>query len=141
MLINLSNHQSCNWQAEQTKAACEQFGEIVDLPFPNVNPEGDETYIQMLAEEYFRKILTVKNTKNTQHAHNKNNDHCEMPCEKITVHIMGEMTFTFAMVNLLQHNGFTCISSTTERVAKETGDTKISEFRFKRFREYIMLKT
>jgi hypothetical protein len=49
---------------------------------------------------------------------------------------MGEQTFTTAMVRLLQTYGFTCVASTTERVAKEENGVKTSEFRFVKFRKY-----
>lgn len=44
MLLNLSNHPSSLWCDEQIKAAETLFGEIVDLPFPQVDPNGDEAY-------------------------------------------------------------------------------------------------
>ena len=37
VFINLSNHRSENWGNDQIEAAS-RFGEIVDLPFPNVEP-------------------------------------------------------------------------------------------------------
>jgi hypothetical protein len=121
MLINLSNHPSTCWPAEQTDSATSRFGEIVDLPFPSVNPEGDEAYIQQLSDEYLEKIEHLAGTGNAA-----------------TIHIMGEMTFTFAIVNTLQKKGFTCVASTTQRVAAEENGMKTSEFRFKRFREYLL---
>jgi hypothetical protein len=128
MLINLSNHPSANWSVEQTAAAIKQFGELTigvsqiqDLPFPAVDPEGDEAYIQSLCNEYLLKIEEIAGQ-----ARNDNN----------VVHIMGELTFTFAMVNALQEKGFTCVASTTERIAKEENGVKTSEFRFVKFRPY-----
>ncbi|MDR3261870.1 MAG: hypothetical protein LBT78_08560 [Tannerella sp.] len=54
MLINLSNHPSALWQAPQLEVAT-VYGEIIDLPFPVVDPEGDATYIQSLGKEYIFK--------------------------------------------------------------------------------------
>jgi hypothetical protein len=130
MLINFSNHPSALWSAEQTEAAEKQFGKIVDLPFPPVNPDGDEDYIQTLAEEFLQKVRGIAGQ-----AHN------DAPLPTInyllpTIHIMGEQTFTTAMVRLLQTYGFTCVASTTERVAKEENGVKTSEFRFVKFRKY-----
>jgi hypothetical protein len=119
MLINLSNHPSTDWPSEQKTAAVEQFGEIRDLSFPDVNPDGDEEYIQALAAEYVKKITN-----------------CELLNTNVSVHVMGEMTFTFAMVKALQQEGITCIASTTERVSVEENGVKTSEFRFVRFRKY-----
>ena len=35
--INLSNHPSAAWGADQLAAAA-QYGTIVDVPFPNIDP-------------------------------------------------------------------------------------------------------
>jgi hypothetical protein len=124
MLINLSNHPSADWLAKQKTAAEKQFGEIRDLPFPVVNPEGDEEYIKSLVNEYIVKIEEIVDQSR--------NDGCSLP----TIHIMGEMTFSFAMVTALQKKGVSCVSSTTERIVKEENGVKTSEFKFVRFRNY-----
>jgi hypothetical protein len=117
MIINLSNHRSTLWQAAQLEAAS-VYGEIIDLPFPAVNPEGDEEYIQSLGKEYLEKVEQLAQGKN------------------VTVHLMGELTLTYCLVNALLEKGIKCIASTTERVSEEKDGAKISEFRFKQFREY-----
>jgi hypothetical protein len=122
MLINFSNHPSALWSAEQREAAEKQFGEIVDLPFPTVNPEGDSCYLEQLAQEHLNIIVQKYFSK-------------PLP----VVHIMGEQTFTTAMVRLLQTYGFTCVASTTERVVAESNGVKTSEFRFVQFRAYSPL--
>ena len=122
MLINLSNHPSPDWSKQQL-AAAQAYGKVIDLPFPDVDSSGDEEYIQTLCEEYLQKM----------------DDICRdgvCPASTVTVHIMGEMTFTFAMVNALQKRGILCVASTTERVASEENGVKTSEFRFVQFREY-----
>ena len=120
MLINLSNHPSPNWPSQQL-AAAQVYGKIIDLPFPDINPSGDEEYIQSLASEYIDMINNYQlSTVNCQ----------------LSVHIMGEMTFTFAMVNALQNRNITCVASTTERISSEESGVKTSEFRFVQFREY-----
>jgi len=40
-LINLSNHPSGNWPAEQIQVAQAQYGRVVDMPFPRINPSMD----------------------------------------------------------------------------------------------------
>ncbi|MDR1170431.1 MAG: CRISPR-associated protein [Prevotellaceae bacterium] len=120
MLINLSNHLSGKWSPEQLQAAA-QFGKIVDLPFPNVSPDGDDAYIQALSNEYISKI--------EQAAGNN----------RAAVHVMGEMTFTFVIVSALIRKGFTCIASTTERTVREENGEKITKFEFKQFRKYISI--
>ena len=52
------------------------------------------------------------------------------------VHIMGEMNFTYALVNKLKANGIKCVASTTKRETVEENGVKISKFNFVRFREY-----
>ena len=119
MLLNLSNHPLSTWTVEQVKTAQEQYGEVVDLPFPQVSPEATHDDIQRLAQEYLQK---VQQYGTPQH---------------ITIHIMGELNLTFALVNLLQANGYTCVASTTRRVVKELDNhQKLSEFCFVQFRKY-----
>lgn len=119
MLINLSNHPSANWSAEQKQVAEQQFGEIVDLPFPTVDPNGDEGYIATLSREYFQKVRTMSSGKN------------------VTVHLMGEMTFTFALVQQLQAQGIPCVASTTKRVTRNLPNgIQESKFQFVKFRNY-----
>ena len=118
MFINLSNHPSANWSAEQRNTAELLYGEIFDLPFPVVDPSGDEGYIASLADEYCRKILDLSDG---------------MP---VTVHLMGEMTLTYSIVAALCQLGVRCVASTTERIVTEVDGKKVSEFHFVQFREY-----
>lgn len=113
MLLNLSNHPSSNWTLAQLTAA---GGKVIDLQFPQVAPDGDEEYIEQLAQEYCDKIVQMKDIK--------------------AVHIMGEMNFTYSLVNKLKNNGFRCVASTTKRETVEENGVKISKFNFVRFREY-----
>ncbi|MDR2292872.1 MAG: CRISPR-associated protein [Prevotellaceae bacterium] len=119
MLINLSNHPSSTWQAAQLDAAA-VYGEVTDISFPDIDPNGNEIYIQSLCEEYFEKICQI------------------MQGEKATVHIMGEITFTHKLVNILQAKGVKCIASTTERMVNDA-ENSVKEvlFVFSRFRKYI----
>lgn len=118
MLLNLSNHPSPAWPAEQRQAAEAAFGPgITDLPFPQIAPEADEQAVEQLAVEYHGKIVVMQ----------------PLP---VAVHLMGEMTFTFALVKKLQAAGICCVASTTARDVVEEGGVKVSKFRFVRFREY-----
>ena len=117
-LINFSNHPSQYWSKEQSEAAA-FYGRIIDLPFPDINPEADETDLMKLTEEYVKQILELKEHYN------------------ITVHVMGEMTFTYMVVSQLKAMGIECIASTTIRDAEYSSDgKKISDFQFVRFRKY-----
>ena len=119
MFINLSNHPSAHWSARQKAAAERLCGDIIDLPFPVVDPAGDEAYIAALADDYCRKVLEMSGGKN------------------VVVHLMGEMTLTFALVQRLCVHSIPCVASTTERVTVEYADgRKESMFQFVRFRNY-----
>lgn len=117
-LINFSNHPSKYWESKQLEAA-KEYGEIKDIPFPKVNPNANYDEIQELAEQCVEKILSLADNN------------------IITVHIMGEMTFTYIVVKKLKEKGIECIASTTDRNAEELFDgRKISDFKFIRFRRY-----
>ena len=122
MLINLSNHPVKNWSEKQITAAKEEYGEIMDLPFPLINPNASEDDIEKIAQKYFNICINE-----FSHFPNRNN----------AVHIMGELTFTFTLVNRLLTNNIICVASTTERNAVELNGKKIAEFKFVRFRKYI----
>ena len=116
MFINLTNHPSSEWSEEQLKAAME-FGEIVDFSFPNIEPFFTSHGIKELADITIEGIMSLDSHP--------------------VVHVMGEMTFTYAVVSRLKALGITCVASTTERLVKMMPDgKKISEFKFVQFREY-----
>lgn len=112
MLINFSNHPTDMWELKQRKLAKEIYGEIVDLPFPAVEPLGDCAYIKELADKYLSEILKYSKLQ--------------------AVHIMGEFTFCFLLVKLLQEKGIKCIASTTKRIMQDG----MPMFVFEQFREY-----
>jgi hypothetical protein len=116
MLLNLSNHPSPTWPENQAQLAKDLFGEIRDLPFPQVDPEADESEIAALADAYFDKIRGLNPS---------------------AVHLMGELTFSFELVQKLKSHGIRVLASTTHRTTQEMPDgTKISRFEFVRFRYY-----
>jgi len=116
MLLNLSNHPSAQWPENQLHTAEQKFADIYDLSFPNIDPSWGTSEIEKLAEKYLALILEKKPN---------------------AVHIMGEFTFTFALVSRLQKRDLSCIASTTERIVEETSDGKLKNtFQFIRFREY-----
>lgn len=118
IFINYTNHNSGNWSESQKKAA-EKYGVIIDIPFASIDPNFSYDRIIKEVDSEYEKILKVARGKNA------------------TVHIMGEMTLTYALVKRLQAAGIRCVASTTERCVKEYDDgTKESVFKFVRFREY-----
>lgn len=97
--------------------AAQQYGEIVDISFPSIGPYFTSKGINELAETAVEGIRALDSNP--------------------VVHIMGEMTFTYAVVSRLKALGIACVASTTERLVKMMPDgKKISEFKFVQFREY-----
>lgn len=118
MFINFSNHSLSTWTEKQIKAA-KEYGDLEEIVFPNINPQFTTEQVQVLATDYVAKILTRYSTEN------------------LTIHVMGELTFCFSVVQQLKEKGVRCVASTTERVVEETDDNKkISKFTFVQFREY-----
>lgn len=115
MLLNLSNHPTTSWSESQLAAAGGRDN-VIDLPFPTVSPDGDEAYIDSIVNDYYDKIINIQGVT--------------------TVHLMGEMNFTFALVTKLKAEGIKCVASTTKRETVEENGVKISKFNFVRFREY-----
>jgi hypothetical protein len=124
MLINLSNHPVSTWNNKQLEAAVCQFGEIVDIHFPVIPPDAGEREICLLAEEY-AGIIEAKLG--------------ELPCgdNENAVHLMGEMTFCYALIDRLDKSKLNFYASTTERNTSENGyGEKTVKFNFVRFRKY-----
>jgi len=124
MLINLSNHPSETWSSAQLEAATQEFGLVQDIPFPTIPPDMSSSEVVMLAEQYAKKVISI------------------LPSEvqpPDAVHIMGELTFGYAIVAILQKQTIRCIASTTERNVEVLADnTRTVRFEFKRFREYFI---
>ena len=121
MLINFTNHPFDKWTDKQKEAALDIYEEVKDLPFPEVAPDGDEEYIKQLADQYLKCILEFHE-----------------PGENFAVHIQGEFTLVYRMINLLKEYEIKCIASTTRRIVEEHPDgTRTYRFEFVRFREYV----
>ena len=125
MLVNFSNHPSKHWSQEQLDAAHE-YGEVIDEPFPSVPPDADEEEINMMANACVLKLVGMMS----------HTPHTEKPS---AVHIMGEMTLTFATVKRLAKHGINCLASTTRReVTFDKDGNKVATFQFVKFRKYEM---
>ena len=121
IFVNFSNHPSSRWSEEQLKVAGQQYGEIVDVPFPALDPCMDERAIAEIGEDCIEKILELS------------------PC---AVMCQGEFTLTFYVVKRLINKGISCVSACSERssveVMQEDGSVrKESLFLFRGFRKYI----
>lgn len=118
LFLNLSNHPCSSWTAEQL-AAAREFGDIMDLPFPQVAPDAAEEEIGRLAGEQVALIRKYA----AEH--------------DVTVHVMGEMSLTYSLVSRLTALGIRCVCSTSYRVVRDEGDGKrLVEFHFNKFRSY-----
>lgn len=119
LLVNLSNHTYKDWSEDQKKAA-EKYGEVQDMAFPEIDPAMKIDKIKK--EIAAAQIDEIKNM-------------CKE--RRVTVHIMGEMSYTFYVVSQLKAFGILCICSTSERDTEDLGggEKKVT-FHFKRFRDY-----
>lgn len=116
MLLNLSNHPSTAWSEAQLKAAKAQYGELIDLPFPNIPPTFSRAEVDALAADYEQQVLALSPS---------------------AVHLMGEMTFTCNLVQRLLARGIPSVASTSERrVVEEADGKKTLLFQFVQFRGY-----
>lgn len=96
------------------------FGAVSDLPHPEIDPESDEPYIQQLALKTARHVIKTKPK---------------------AVHIMGEHTFCFTLIAILQKEGIPCLCSTTRRAIVHLNESEVQRrFDFVRFRTYPILK-
>ena len=135
MLINLSNHPLPQWSEKQIQEANKLFGEIVDLPFPQINPSCDTSEIRRLANEYLQKIIEIDNQQKLIKAQT---DDGVFSGHLVVVHIMGELTFCFMLIDLLRNEGIKCVASTTQRnVIEQEAGKKTLLFSFVRFRDYF----
>ncbi len=119
MFINISNHPSETWGDSQKEAA-HRYGEITDIPFPEIHAQNTEADIEKMAETYVEEVKKY---------------------EPEAVMIQGESVFTFRLVRKLKILGVKCVSACSERTAlteiQADGTCKNSSiFRFVKFLEY-----
>ena len=120
MLINFTNHPYEIWNTPQRETAKEQYGEVVDIPFPQVDPALDSEGIRRLVEEYAVMIEAKKPD---------------------AVLAAGEFTFLFMLVDRLLRDGVkvvcTCSGRDTVEVKNPDGtNEKKAIFFFEKFRAY-----
>lgn len=119
MFINLSNHSSDKWSKEMLEAA-QQYGQVIDIAFPNVGADWDELKVDEVATQYFEKISQYENP---------------------IIMIQGEFTLTYRLVTLCKEKGYKVVSACSERISQEKvcsdgSVNRTSIFKFVRFREY-----
>ena len=119
VLINLSNHPYAAWGEDQRKAA-ETYGQCEDMQFPQIDPTLTEKQLAKIVDDYEVAILERATTA------------------LVSVHVMGEMTFCFALIQRLKADGICCIASCTSRNVVELDDhTRQTTFTFGGFRQYL----
>ncbi len=119
VFINHTNHPSANWEEPQFRAA-RLYGDVVDLPFPAVDPEMDREGVRALAMEILPKILEYNPS---------------------AVLCQGDFSYTYMMVNLLKEQGIPVFAASSHRMVEilqgdDGMEKQVSRFRFVRFREY-----
>ena len=122
MLINLSNHAFDTWDSGQQQTAHENFGEVVDLTFPEVNPHAKTGEVAALAKNYLNQCITIL---------------AGIDGKKNAVHITGEHCFVFLFVTLAKAENIMCVCSTTPRIVTSHKSTKTSVFYFEKLRSYF----
>lgn len=116
--LNLTNHPQETWSESQRGAALEMAPRIVDMPFPSVDPRLSTAEVERRATEIVDEI--------------------EPGCTHALV--MGELTFTVALVRRMQALGIDCLATTGPRLVETREDgSRISRFQFTAFRPYPTL--
>lgn len=121
IFVNFSNHPSKNWSNEQISAAKRivSGGSIVDIAFPQVSGDADESEISRTANKYAKEIISLNPS---------------------AVMCQGEFGICLEVVTTLKNNGIKVLYSCSERKTVETvidnRTEKTSVFKFVRFREY-----
>ena len=114
-LYNISNHPSDKWSEEQR----EYFGktvEIVDVPFPAIDPEASG-----FSQSSIRDMLSLIDLN--------------AGFGRVACMVQGELSFSFQLILEIQARGIMCYVATTARNTIENPDgTKTVEFKFVRFR-------
>lgn len=110
---------SVTWSIEQEQAAF-KYGPIIDMHFPNVDPNASEYEILELADEYYERVMALS-------------PDCVM-CS-------GEFTLSYALISRFLKNGVKVVAACSERVVNEKTDKngcahKETIFKFVKFREF-----
>ena len=121
VFVNVSNHPSDNWSKEQLKAARQYGDSILDIPFPEIDPNCTDQEMDALVNETFAEIMKI---------------------DADWVMVQGEYVFTYRLVQKLQGQNKHVVASQTKRFVREEtnaeGHTQtVREFRFAGFREYL----
>ena len=119
--VNFTNHHSSQWSQKQTEYA-RRYGEIEDIPFPDISPDLTNDELYSLAEKYVLILLSKK------------------PC---CILCQGESVFSTLIVSMLIKKHIPVVAAVSKRTVKEStnenGQTiKHAIFEFTGFRKYIL---
>lgn len=112
--VNFSNHPSTAWTSQQFDAAL-QYGPVIDLPFPPVDPFMNEEDLCHLAEVKVGEILALK---------------------PAAVMCQGEFGLSFSVTQKLLSAGVTVLYACSERNVHIEGNVKSVRFDFVQFRRF-----
>lgn len=112
--VNFTNHPSSTWNQEQL-AAARAFGEIQDIPFPNVPPTLTAEEIARLGTDCTEQILDR---------------------QPAAVLCQGEFSLAHDVICRLKQHGIKVLAACSERNTIMIGNEKRSSFSFVQFREY-----
>jgi len=119
VFINFTNHPSRNWDEKQLKDALE-YGEIIDIPFPQVPATASREELYALAERCVSKI--------TEYA-------------PAAVLCQGEFCLAYQVIRRLSEKDVKVVAACSDRKVEEwrREDGSMQKeviFRFVQFREY-----
>ena len=119
MFVNCTNHRVENWSERQLEEA-RKYGDIVEVPFPNVSSNLCAKEVREIAYRLVEDIVELSPK---------------------AVMCQGEFTLTYSIVNELKKRDITVVAACSERRAvesmREDGTCeKKSIFEFVQFREY-----
>lgn len=123
MFINISNHPSTRWSAEQLAAAKNLGGNVIDIALPNVPPTASTEDVGGMAKAIAEDAIG------------------SVPLgESATAMVAGPLGFCRAAVKVLEKAGITCVEacserSTSEQVLPDGSTRKVVTFQFIQFRK------
>lgn len=119
VFVNYTNHPSDKWSKAQLKAA-RDYGEVIDMPFPDISPNASESDISSLAEKACQKLEQLS---------------------PAAVLCQGEFSFVYQIVRRMTKRKIPVLAACSERIVAESTDEngvthRTSEFKFVQFRQY-----
>lgn len=117
LLINHTNHPYARWSEPQKLHTTEIYKEVIDMPFPNVDPRMSINDIRL-------KVIDQL-------------DHLNLSYTNYDILITGEMTYVYQYVTEASARRIRCICATTKRHTQTMDDGSILRtFTFIKYRDY-----